>query len=182
MPGEILIIQGIQQTMAGETGRWLSVFFARYLVFIFALFVAYIGFGKKRRHLRVIAYEATWAALIALIVATVLGQLIGRTRPFLVDPSIIALIPVPLTEHSFPSGHTATSFAAATVLLFGNPIVGLLALAAATLVGFGRIAAGVHYPTDVLAGALLGIIIGLLVHFIRLRRAKKKGEPYAKSG
>jgi undecaprenyl-diphosphatase len=184
MSGEIQILQGIQEAMSGPTGQWLSVFFARYLVFIFALFVAVIGFGRKRRHLRKIAYEATWAALFALVIATVSGQFIGRIRPYLVDPSVIALIPAPLTEHSFPSGHTATAFAAAVVLVYGSPGIGLLALLAAALVGFGRMATGVHYPTDVLAGALLGSVIGIIVHHIQLRRNKKQQSPdtYAKSG
>jgi len=169
--------------MSGQTGRALSVFFARYLVFVFALLVAYIGFGRGRRQLRKIAYEATWAALVALVTATVLGQFIGRIRPYLVDPSILALIPAPLTEHSFPSGHTATAFAAAVVLTYGSPGLGLIALLAAALVGFGRMATGVHYPSDVIAGALLGSVIGVIVHHVQIRRNKKQStrDTYAKN-
>jgi hypothetical protein len=47
MPGEILIVQGIQQVMSGETGQALSVFFSRYLVFVFAFLVAILGFGAS---------------------------------------------------------------------------------------------------------------------------------------
>jgi len=129
-------------------------------------------------------YEATWAALIALVIATVSGQLIGRIRPYLADESVHALIPAPLTMYSFPSGHTATAFAAAVVLMYGSPGVGLLALFAAALVGFGRMATGVHYPSDVIAGALLGSIVGIIVHYVQLRRITKKQSPelYAKHG
>lgn len=183
MSGEIIILQGIQQSLSGEFGQNLSIFFARYLVFVFALFVAYIGFGKGRRHLRKIAYEATWAGLIALLTTTVIGHFVGRIRPYLADPSIHALIPAPLTIYSFPSGHTATSFAVAVVLTYGSPGLGLIALLAATLVGFGRMATGVHYPTDVIAGALLGSLVGVIVHHVQIRRNTKKQqttESYAK--
>ena len=184
MSGEILILQGIQQSLSSEFGQNLSIFLARYLVFVFALFVAYIGFGRGRRHLRKIAYEATWAALIALITASVSGQVIGRIRPYLADSSIQALIPAPLTMYSFPSGHTATAFAAAVVLVYGSPGIGLIALLAAALVGFGRMATGVHYPTDVIAGALIGSLVGVIVHHIQIRRNTKKqqaAESYAKN-
>lgn len=185
MPGEILILQGIQQSMSGETGVALSVFFARYLVFVFAFIVAILGFWKKRRHLRKIVYEATWAALIAMIVATSTGHVFGRIRPYLVDPSIHALIPPPLTVYAFPSGHTATAFAAAVVLVYGSPGIGMIALLAAALIGFGRLATGVHYPTDVLAGVVLGSMVGVIVHYVKLRQTNKKQhvpELYAKHG
>ncbi len=169
--------------MSGELGQNVSIFFARYLVFVFALFVAYIGFGKGRRHLRKIAYEATWAAVIALTITTIFGHFMERVRPYLADPSIHALIPPPLTMYSFPSGHTATAFAAAIVLVYGGPGIGIIAILAAALVGFGRMATGVHYPTDVIAGALIGSLVGFMVHHIQLRRnAKKQQSPesYAK--
>lgn len=171
--------------MSGETGLALSIFFSRYLVFVFAFIVAILGFWKKRRHLRKIVYEATWAALIAMIVATTTGHFFGRIRPYLVDTSIHALIPPPLTMYSFPSGHTATAFAAAVVLVYGNPSIGMLALLAAALIGFGRMATGVHYPTDVIAGALIGSLVGIIVHYVKIRHTIKKQqapEPYAKHG
>jgi len=174
MQGELLILQGIQQMMSGEIGRGISIFLARYLVFVFALFMAGLGFWKKRRHLRKIVYEATWAALIALACASLLGRLFGRLRPYIVDPTVQALIPQPLTYYSFPSGHAATAFAAAVVLVYGSPAVGLLALACATGVAFGRMATGVHYPTDVIAGVVLGSLVGIGVHVIQMQRNKKK--------
>jgi undecaprenyl-diphosphatase len=119
-----------------------------------------------------------------MVVATVSGHFIGRIRPYLADASIQALIPQPLTIYSFPSGHTATAFAAAVVLVYGSPGIGMLALLAATLIGFGRVATGVHYPTDVLAGAALGSLVGVIVHYVKLRQTIKKQTPesYAKHG
>ena len=84
-------------------------------------------------------------------------------------------------QWSFPSGHTLSSFAAAAALCFFHRKSGLLAFLAAALIGFSRLYASVHYPTDVLAGALLGILCGLAaawltdraadrIHTIRLRK------------
>jgi len=65
-------------------------------------------------------------------------------------------------DHSFPSGHTAASFAAATALAMAYPSARALLFATATAVGVSRVHLGHHFPSDVLAGALLGTGIGLL--------------------
>ena len=63
-------------------------------------------------------------------------------------------------DGSFPSGHTSAAFAAATVIFCANKRAGILALAFATLMGFSRLYLFVHYPRDVLVGALLGSVFG----------------------
>jgi undecaprenyl-diphosphatase len=83
----------------------------------------------------------------------------GRPRPFVVLPDVDLLV-VPPDEFSFPSGHTAAAFVMATVAgaFFPEMLVVLVPLAA--LVGMSRVYLGVHYPSDVLAGALLGVASG----------------------
>jgi undecaprenyl-diphosphatase len=84
-----------------------------------------------------------------------------------------ALVSVPHSS-SFPSGHTATSFACATVLSFfvprAAPAFYLLALA----IGFSRIYVGVHWPLDVLGGAVLGVAVGLAVTALLRRGAGRR--------
>jgi undecaprenyl-diphosphatase len=66
--------------------------------------------------------------------------------------------------HSFPSGHAARSTMLAMVGLGLGPLwLGLALIVWAPLVGIARIAMGVHYPTDVIAGMLLGVVIGFLI-------------------
>ena len=71
--------------------------------------------------------------------------------------------------HSFPSGHAARAALIAMLALFCCPLpVGLALTLWALLVSLARIAMGVHYPSDILAGALLGLIFGVAVHLITL--------------
>jgi undecaprenyl-diphosphatase len=72
---------------------------------------------------------------------------------------------------SFPSGHAATSFAAATILSFAFPRLAPFLLVLAAAVGFSRVYVGVHYPLDIVGGALLGVAIAAAVRYLVRRRA-----------
>ncbi|MDO4491024.1 MAG: phosphatase PAP2 family protein [Lachnospiraceae bacterium] len=101
--------------------------------------------------------------LCFLIVNLFLKNAVARVRPYDRIPELVLLARKP-KDFSFPSGHTAFSFASATALyLTGgekNRPVTLFLLALAALIGFSRLYLGVHYPTDVIAGAFLGWICG----------------------
>ncbi|MBR6634569.1 MAG: phosphatase PAP2 family protein, partial [Clostridia bacterium] len=86
------------------------------------------------------------------------------------------------TSWSFPSGHTSSSFAAATAVFSVNKKWGIPAYVFAAIVGFSRIYLGVHYCTDVLAGAVLGVVYGIIGVLIvsLIIKALKKNEKTAK--
>ncbi len=92
----------------------------------------------------------------------ILKHLIARDRPFIRFPDVNILIKKP-GSFSFPSGHTMSSFTAATVIFYSNKYAGMPAYILAALIGFSRLYLFCHYPTDVLAGAVLGIATGLMV-------------------
>lgn len=99
---------------------------------------------------------------IALILGLIIGNLflkpvIARIRPYDINMGVSLLIPK-LKDYSFPSGHTMSSFAAATVLFLANKKTGTPALIMAGLIAYSRLYLYVHFPTDVFAGALLGIL------------------------
>ena len=103
------------------------------------------------------------AADVAADLLTDLGKaLVHRHRPF-----VHQLGPV-TTTHSFPSGHTATSFACAVVLASLAPRLRVPLFVLAALIAFSRLYNGDHFPLDVLAGALLGSLVGVVV--LRLSR------------
>ena len=92
-----------------------------------------------------------------------LKNLIARPRPCWLDDSVFMLISVP-TDYSFPSGHTPASAIGATVLTKTNRKFGWAAIPAAIIIAFSRLYLFVHFPSDILAGAVLGIAIGEAVY------------------
>ena len=102
-----------------------------------------------------------------------LKPLTARVRPCDVSRGIALLVPRP-EDYSFPSGHTGAFFAAVSALLFSRNKLWLPCLVLACLIGFSRLYLYVHYPTDVLAGALLGLAAGFAAEQA-VRRVKHPG-------
>lgn len=101
---------------------------------------------------------------VALLLGFITGNLflkniVARTRPFYWDPTIVLLIETP-SEFSFPSGHTLASFECATAIFHYNRKWGIAALLFAGFIAFSRLYLQVHYLTDVLCGAMFGILWG----------------------
>ena len=97
----------------------------------------------------------------ALVGNAFLKNVVARPRPCWLDPDMPLLIAVP-KDFSFPSGHTLSSTIAAVILSRLNRWFGCAAIPLAVLIAFSRLYLYVHFPSDVLAGALLGIVIGQL--------------------
>jgi undecaprenyl-diphosphatase len=123
--------------------------------------------------------------VVAVVLAGIVGSLVmkplfARARPCDVNLAVSLLVSRP-TSYSFPSGHTAVAFAAVTVLFCDKSRWRVPALVLAILIGFSRLYLYVHYPTDVLAGALLGMLCGMLVLGIRESRGLLKGSGRTKA-
>jgi undecaprenyl-diphosphatase len=117
--------------------------------------------------------------LIAESVSGALKAQIGRDRPPVVDPDPEPLVRLPDT-HSFPSGHATVAFACATVLALAVPRLAVPLYVLAGLIAFSRVYVGVHYPLDVLAGAVLGYALARALR--TLAAALRRSAPQPRSG
>jgi len=129
---------------------------------IFALWLLFKG-GKNGR-----------IALITLTITIILSdqinsaflkELFSRIRPCHTLHNVHLLVNCPISK-SFPSSHAVNNFAAATILSFFYKQYKKIFLFIAILISYSRIYVGVHYPSDVIAGALVGILIGALILLI----------------
>lgn len=123
---------------------------------------------KKTRKVGIMSGVALLGSLI--INNHIIKNIVQRPRPFVTFTDLQILIPTP-SEFSFPSGHTASSFAAAGVFYSNLPKkFGVPAVILAGLIGLSRLYVGVHYPTDVIAGIVMGILLSFmaerLVNFV----------------
>lgn len=121
---------------------------------------------------------------ILMIISMILGLIIGngilknliqRQRPCWIDTNILLLIPNP-TDFSFPSGHTLASFEASIMILLHSKKWGIPAIILSILIAFSRMYLFVHFPTDILGGAILGTTISILVYYVSEKIIKAKKE------
>ncbi|MDO8590953.1 MAG: phosphatase PAP2 family protein [bacterium] len=151
-------------SLAGQSALidWIIVFFAKYLAYVLvATFIFGIIFWRVSRAEKI-------KAITAAIVSGVLGRVIfvetirlfyHHPRPFAALSEVRQLFPE--TGYSFPSGHATFFFALSAVVYQYNKKAGIAFFVLSAIMGLARIAAGVHYPLDILAGALLGWFVGL---------------------
>lgn len=163
---------------------WTIVFRAQYLGYVvfFALLVflgvtATARFCEYRKKNLEMVFFALMSGLIARFGATELIRFFyDRPRPFEVLDEINQLL-----NHSnggsFPSGHAAFFFAVAAAVSFYYPKTSILFFIAAVNIGLARVAAGVHWPSDILGGAIVGIVTAFIIH--RAKIFIEKRQPWA---
>ena len=112
-----------------------------------------------------------------LTINVVLKELVARPRPFVVNELIEPLVGGVSPYRSFPSGHSGGSFAAMFALYRWVPKkIGIPALFLASLVALSRLYVGVHYPTDILAGFVIGFVCSALAYAVVKMVMNKRGE------
>ncbi len=151
---------------AGVNSLWDSLIILRavYLWYIVmaavALFVIATFFPKfreyRRRNVELFIFTFVSAFVSRFIITELIRFFYNRPRPFEALADINQLVDR-AGGGSFPSGHAALSFAAATVVSFYYPKTSILFFVAALSIGIGRVAAGVHWPSDILGGAVVGV-------------------------
>ncbi len=174
--GQILLF--IQQYVRNDLFTWLwkGITFLGDGGWFWIVLGVLLLFPKKTR-------RAGFTALLALAIGALitnlgLKNLVARVRPYDAIEGLVPLV-ARLKDYSFPSGHTCASFACAAVYYRAFPGKwGKAALVLATLIALSRLYVGVHYPTDVLAGGIVGVFSAfaalLLVSYNEERKIKTK--------
>ena len=132
----------------------------------------FILFDKKDRSC---GWQMGIALVLSLLISNILlKNIVARDRPCWMDPSVQLLISIP-KDYSFPSGHSSASMAAALSLFMHHRRLGIAALILALIIAFSRLYLFVHWPTDVLAGLLIGIFCAVAAGKTRDVSFSKKG-------
>ncbi|HSP48281.1 MAG TPA: phosphatase PAP2 family protein [Clostridiaceae bacterium] len=115
------------------------------------------------------AKNSALALVLSSVTVGVLKYFVKRKRPFEVILELESL-KIGIDQFSFPSGHTTAAFALAATIAFltPNPFISTVYVVLAAIVAMSRVYLGVHYPSDVTAGALIGTLYAVLVHYIIL--------------
>jgi len=150
------------------------VFSAQYLPYL--VVVAFIAMlarsalaSREKWLLGITAFAAAFVARFGVV--ELIRAVYARPRPFVDLPGVHALLTD--SSWSFPSGHASFFFALATVICLANRRWGSWLFAAATLISVARVAAGVHYPSDILGGVIVGAVTGYATYQLVLKLTKK---------
>lgn len=140
-------------------------------IFWILMSVALVFVKKYRR----VAISMGIALVLSVIFTNlIIKNLVARERPFALDPTLLPLLVKQPTDWSFPSGHSSASFAAAVAFFCNKKKLGIPCLILAGLIAVSRLYLSVHFPTDVIAGTLLGICYGLGGYFITAKLIFRK--------
>ena len=132
------------------------VFFSEYLIALFLLF-----FIIEFRNVKAV-FNAIISSVGVVLINSAVSFIYFRPRPFAAYE--VNQLVNHVASSSFPSDHAAVSFAFATAVFLYNRKVGVFAYAVAFLISISSIFAGLHYPSDILAGASIGILVSLIIN------------------
>lgn len=140
------------------------VFLAEYMVYFLCLIIIIYWFTQSRKNKMMIIQ-----AMVAFVIAEIIGKLAGKFhlnyQPFAVLPDVNKLVDHAV-DNSFPSDHTILFFSICFSFWLVHKKTGSLLLTLAFCVAISRIWVGVHYPFDVITGALIGIISALFSYWL----------------
>ncbi len=156
--------------------RWVwldivGIFFAEYLIYLMVV-VLFLFLLKFKKNWKMILAALISAFTARFIITGLIRLLKPRSRPFI--SSNVNLLIDKVNQQSFPSGHASFTFGLAIVVYLYNKKWGVVFFLLAFLISIARVFTGVHWPSDILAGAAVGIFSGWLINkiFTRLNSAR----------
>ncbi|MBA7667289.1 Undecaprenyl-diphosphatase BcrC [subsurface metagenome] len=159
---DLFLFQGINSLANfSKVLDWIGIFLAEYTLYVVGAVFLILLFWK-RNWLMVISAVVS-VILSRLVITEIIKNILYRPRPYVVLETAEKLITENADFQSFPSGHAAIFFAIAMAIYFFNKKLGIIFFVSAVLIGFARIFVGIHWPSDVLVGAVIGIISGIII-------------------
>ncbi|MFZ2150556.1 MAG: phosphatase PAP2 family protein [Candidatus Absconditicoccaceae bacterium] len=176
--GELLLKKLYYWMFANETLVWLIPFLADVFVFVYPVYLVILficGIIKKKFYYQSSALFAFFATLISVCINIFIQFFIDKARPSvfleLSDLKAQTVLHKFLPSSSFPSDHAAVSMAFASAVFFRGVknkdknfiILGIIFYVFSLTMSFARVTSGVHWPTDVIAGSIIGIVVALIL-------------------
>ena len=176
---EASIILWIQENLRGAMdGFWIFVTHLGDEGYLWIALGIVLLFWKKTRPIGITVLLSLLFDF--LIINVTLKGLVARPRPFVVNETIVPLVGGVSPYRSFPSGHSGGSFAAMLALSKWVPKkIGIPAIVLATMVALSRLYVGVHYPTDILGGLMVGLVCSFAAYRIVKSVMRKREERIA---
>jgi len=162
------VLVWIQENLRSAAGDAVMTFISRSADVSFVWILLSVIFLLDKRTRRMGLLVLMTIPLCYILNDLVLKEIFMTPRPFTANTEYLPLVDA--SGYSFPSGHTSSSFASAVMIFLHNKRAGAAALAYAALVAFSRLYTYVHFPSDVIAGALLGTACAVLVFMTAERK------------
>jgi len=139
----------------------LAIFLAEYIGYVLLFSLLLFLAVKFRKYFKMIIEAVVSAILARFVIVELIRWIWQRPRPF-VENNVNLL----LTHNAsaFPSGHAALFFAVSTIVYFYNKKAGIFFFIISLLICLARVFTGIHWPLDILAGIVVGVLSGLLIH------------------
>ncbi len=165
----------------------VGIWFAGIVPFFLLVILAYIyvRHGHKYQERRMVLLSLLSGGFVYFIVKTLIVLVYPYPRPYIFFPTLEPLVIQSVAEgyQSFPSAHTMFFFAISTMVFIYNKRLGIFFLVISSLMGIARIFVGVHWPLDIFAGIIVGIVTSVIIHLVynmHKIRIEKVLQPFSK--
>ncbi len=151
----------------------VGIFLAHYLPYLLGvILLIFLFWPKNNSKNKIMVFIAIASAIISrFVVKTIILFFYNRPRPYITLPSAHKLISISASENlqSFPSGHAIFFFALSTVVYNFNKKLGIFFFICSILICIARVFVGVHWPSDILGGAVLGVMVGFIINWLYIK-------------
>lgn len=139
-----------------QTVRYINLFMTRVIYVAFIVMLITLAFQRDERIVRIVLTTG-----ISFVLVSLFRHVFNSDRPY-TKYDFEPIVKKEKTGESMPSRHVFSAFVIGMAFLYVKPWLGVTVLALGAVMGFGRVVAGVHFPKDVIAGAIIGIASGIV--------------------